>query len=357
MPFLRGAAACAGLIVFLFTPAPPLRALGLFEFLITALGWAWSRHNLKSFSARRTVSSLRVPRNDRLELVILAANRSRLPIHSCFFADTPGMLSVGADDARWLFTLPSDSTTALRYTIAGSTRGDFEIGPFRYRGSDPLGLFPFEVLVDDRAKVLVLPARIGLELPLDRGVPQGEIAARDPQYEDVTLTRSIRDYRSGDELKRVNWKATARLGRLCTNEYQNTLNGPLMIFCDLSAGRYPLKLRRDTAERVIETAAALVNLGAAKRQECGFASTGTERPFLKSGTANAQTVLDCLARLDLAAESEGGGEEDRAFFARAMAATPVGGRFFYLGPEMPDVLAEGRVFVKAAEYVYEYRRR
>ncbi len=357
MGVMRGFAAFAGLACFLFATNGPLRALGMFEFAVTALCWAYSRHCQASFTARRTVSSLRVPRNDRLELVILASNRSRLPLYSCFFGDTPGMLSVGADDARWLLTLPPESTVALRYTIAGSSRGDFGIGPFRFRGGDPLGLFPFDTRIDDRAEVLVLPARIDVDLRFDRGVPQGEIAARDLRYEDVTLCRSIRDYRAGDELKRINWKATARLGRLYTNEYLNTLNGPLMVFCDLSAGRYPLRLRRDQAERVIETAAALVNLAAEKRQECGFASTGTGRPFLKSGSAKAPTVLDCLARMDMAAERDGDTEIDRAFLARAIASTPVGGRCLYVGPDRPDILAEGRVFEKAAEYVYEYKRR
>ena len=71
---------------------------------------------------------------------------------------------MGADDARWLLTLPPESTVALRYTIAGSSRGDFGIGPFRFRGGDPLGLFPFDTRIDDRAEVLVLPARIDVDL-------------------------------------------------------------------------------------------------------------------------------------------------------------------------------------------------
>lgn len=355
-PF-RALAAFGGLAAFLFIPFAPLRALGLFEFATAALAWGYSLRARSAFSASRTVNALRVPRNDRLELVILAENKGRLPLYSCFFSDTPGMLSVGADDARWLLTMPPRTTVALRYSIAGSSRGDFGVGPFRFRGGDPLGLFPFELILKDTASVLVLPARIDFPLPFDRGIPQGAIAVRDRRYEDVTLYRSIRDYRGGDELKRVNWKATARLGRLCTNEYLDSLNGPVMLFCDLCARRYPLKLRRDTAERVIETAAALAAAAAAKRQECGLAAAGTLRPFFKAGASRGDAIIDTLARIDLAVEKEGDREADAELFQRALASVPAGGRFYYVGPVPPSELAEGRVFEKTAEYVYEYRER
>ncbi len=354
MAAFRVAVAMAGLVAFLCVPFAPVQWLGIFEFTVIALSWAWSARVRAGFTAERTVSELRVPRNDRLELVILATNKSRLPLYSFFFADTGGMLSVGADDARWLLTLPPRTTVPLRYSVVGSSRGDFEVGPMRFRGGDPLGLFPFEAVIEDRARVLVLPARVGIELAFDRGIPQGEVPLRDPRYEDVTLYRSIRDYRDGDELKRVNWKVTARLGRLCTNEYLDSLNSPVMVFCDLSAARYPLKLRRDVAERAIETAAALVSVAMARRQECGMASTGEGKPFFRTGVSRGQSILDALARTDLVPEREGSEDGDRELFARALTSLRNGGRFFYVGPGDPADLAGGSArFRRVSEYVHE----
>jgi len=356
MAALRAIVAVTGLVAFLCVPSRPVQALGLFEFAVIGLSWAYSARIRKSFSAERTVRALRVPRNDRLELVILATNRSRLPLYSCFFADAAGMLSVGADDARWLLSIPPRSTVALRYAVVGSARGDFEVGPMRFRGGDPLALFPFETEILDRAAVLVLPARIDLPLILDSGVPQGSVTVRDPRYEDVTLYRSIRDYRAGDELKRVNWKATARFGTLCTNEYLDSLNCPIMVFCDLSAGRYPLKLRRDLAERAIETAAALVTVAARTRQDCGLASTGTGRPFLRVGASRTDAIIDALARVDIEPERAESAALDGELFARALTSLAPGGRFFYVGPADPASLAgEGRAFRRVSEYVHEYR--
>lgn len=349
--------AAVGLIAYLVVPYRPVQAWGLFQFIIVFASWLWSRRLRESFAAERTVRELRVPRNDRLELVILATNRSRLPLYSVYFADSSGMLSVGADDARWLVTIPPRATVPLRYSIAGSARGEYEVGPFRLRGSDPLALFPFETRIDDRARVLVLPARIDVPIALDSGVPQGAITLRDRRYEDVTLYRSIRDYRSGDELKRINWKVTARLGRLCTNEYLDSLNCPLMIFCDLAASRYPLRLRRDIAERAIETAAAIVSLAAAHGQECGFASSGSGKPYVKVGSSRAAAIIDTLARIDLAQGGDEDASADRELFARARASLAPGGRLLLVGPADPaEIAGAGVAFSRLSELLHETRR-
>lgn len=347
--------AAVGLVVFLVVPSRPAQAWGLFQFTVVFVSWLWSRHLRESFTAERTVRALRVHRNDRLELVILATNRSRLPLFSVFFADTSGMLSVGADDARWLVEIPPRSTVPLRYSIAGSARGEYEVGPFRLRGSDPLGLFPFETKIDDRATVLVLPTRIDVPFAPDSGVPQGAITVRDRRYEDVTLYRSIRDYRAGDELKRVNWKVTARLGSLFTNEYLDSLNCPLMVFCDLASIRYPLRLRRETAERVIETAAAIVSLAGKLGQECGFASTGTGKPFVKAGSSRASAIIDALARIDL--DHGESADTDRELFARSRASLPPGGRLLVVGPaEIAELAGSPAGFAKISELLHETAR-
>lgn len=353
--------AAVALIAFLVSPSRPIQSAALFYLLLVGLSWLWSRHLRESLTVERTVSRLRVPRNERLELVILARNRSRLPIYSCLLSDFPGSLAAGADDGRWLLSIPPRSSVTLRYTVIGSSRGEYEVGPLRFRGSDPLCFFPFETVLERRASVMVLPARRESPLTLKEGIPQGSVTLRDPRYEDVTLFRSIRDYQNGDELRRINWKAAARLGKLYTNEFLDSLNCPVMVFCDLRSGAYPVRLRRDQAERVIETAAAAVRAAAQRGQECGFASTGEGQPFIHPGASRLDTILDELARIDL---SPGGIEgdsqalaSDRETFARARSVLRSGGRLLYAGPRDPAILAgEWMRFRELGESLYEHRR-
>ena len=62
------------LIVFLVSPSRPVQSAALFYCALVGLSWLWSRYLRRSVTVERTVSRLRVPRNERLELVILARN-------------------------------------------------------------------------------------------------------------------------------------------------------------------------------------------------------------------------------------------------------------------------------------------
>ena len=168
----------------------------------------------------------------------------------------------------------SRETRTVRYTIVGNHRGEYTVGPLQIASSDPLGLFPFKKIIKDSCTVLVRPARVDAPLAFNSGIPQGSISVHDPRFEDVTLYRSVRDYVAGDELKRINWKSSARFGKLFTNEYQDSLNCPVFVYLSLSANDYPLHLRHSLAESAIEVAAALIERASLMKQQCGFASSG-----------------------------------------------------------------------------------
>src|SRR5439155_1671090 len=42
----------------------------------------------------------------------------------------------------------------------------------------------------------------------------------------------VREYTAGDEVRRINWKASARLDRLFTNEYEGERSGDVVIVVD-----------------------------------------------------------------------------------------------------------------------------
>ena len=260
MKLLRTALALALLVVFLFFPGKAVQFISAFALLAGFFSWAYSRVLESGFTATRSIHTLRVARFDRLELSVTIANDSFLPVASCFLADAPGELSIAAEDGRWLFAIRAHEARVLRYVIVGNHRGQYTVGPIQISSSDPLGLFPFKKTIKDNCAILVRPARVDASLSLNSGIPQGSISVRDSRFEDVTLYRSVRDYIAGDELKRINWKSSARFGKLFTNEYQDSLNCPVFVFLSLSINDYPLHLRHSLAESAIEVAAAIIEL-------------------------------------------------------------------------------------------------
>jgi uncharacterized protein (DUF58 family) len=132
-----------------------------------------------------------------------------------------------------------------------------------------------------------------LELPNRKGLPAGNLPTPDRIYEDVTRYRSLREYIPGDDVRRIHWKASARLGSLHTVEYVPALFFPLVVLLNLSLEDYPEKNRYSLIERGVEMAASLVAHFVGLDQEVGLISSGALRPSAPAdeGSATTQVVV------------------------------------------------------------------
>ncbi|QFG68132.1 DUF58 domain-containing protein [Ornithinimicrobium pratense] len=107
----------------------------------------------------------------------------------------------------------------LRYTVRSRHRGAYTLGPVVLRQRDPFGLTFLTLQLSSRSEVLVLPRTHHLGEGRVRGTSRGSEGEM-PQMvalhgeDDV----SIRNYRDGDELRRVHWPATAHRGELMVRQ-------------------------------------------------------------------------------------------------------------------------------------------
>ncbi len=117
-------------------------------------------------------------------------------------------------------TLRSEETMSSACTLHGTRRGLFRVGPAVIETSDPLGLVR-RFRVDPEVRfVTVLPrtVEIGHRWPLGHR-PIHEVPRRS-LFEDPSRFLGVRDYRAGDSLRRIHWRATARSGRLQVKLYE-----------------------------------------------------------------------------------------------------------------------------------------
>lgn len=141
---------------------------------------------------------------------------------------------VVAGTNRAVVTLERDGTLHLVYSIRCDRRGEFEVGPARARSFDPLGLRVEDTVVAPPSVLVVAPAMEDLRrasLQPRRTRPWfGQIPSR--RIGAGTEFWGVREYVPGDEVRRLNWKASARLDRLCTNEYEGDRSGDVVIVLD-----------------------------------------------------------------------------------------------------------------------------
>ncbi|MCL2516468.1 MAG: DUF58 domain-containing protein [Microbacteriaceae bacterium] len=146
-------------------------------------------------------------------------------------------------------------TATLRYTARPRRRGAYLLGPVRVFRTDPFGLARCGYAVGE-SKVLLVTPRI---VELGRG---GADEARG-EGDDPELVRHAipsadevipRDYRAGDPLRRVQWRATARTGRLMVRQEEQRSSPESAVLLDTMTTR---SAAPEVFDRAVELVASL----------------------------------------------------------------------------------------------------
>ncbi len=128
-------------------------------------------------------------------------------------------------------------TKALRYGVSPRVRGDRAFGPMAALSRSPLGLLRSRVLAGGGESVRVFPDTSRF-LPSEALSPKQVLASLGVkparQRGGGTDFESLRDYVVGDDPRRIDWRATARRGRLVTRLHQHERNHTVMIAVDAS---------------------------------------------------------------------------------------------------------------------------
>ena len=316
----------------MFLPYKFLQALAISIVLIFAVSYIWARQLDKGLNVMRDNSEIKTVSFEKLTISFTIINNSRFPALLCYVLDNVPYLHVFEKKNERLLRLRAFEKKRIFYQVNSMNRGLFTAGPILIKTSDPLGLFQVIKEIECTQRILVRPARIQLKtIPLP-GLPQGSIKINNPIYEDITMRRAIREYKSGDELKRINWRASAKFNALFTNEYENTFDSPFFVFLNLAKDDYSLHLRHEKGEKAIEIAASIINIAARLKQRCGFAAYGSGFPYIKPAQNQADCILDILSLIQME-----DGKLDYDPQTKLKQELSSGTLLFIVGPEEVDI--------------------
>ena len=285
----------ASIIFFLICPFKLLQFLCLGIIGVILLSFFYAIVLKSNIQIERNTSALKLACKEKSEITFTIKNYSPLTAHVCYFFDSVPYFYVFNEGNKGVTALRPHEIKRITYKVTSQERGLFHAGPVRIRTSDPLGLFLIDMEISCPLEITVRPARIKLITEVVPGFPQGNLKINNPCYEDITMRRSIRDYMNGDELKRINWRASARFASLYTNQYENSFDAPLFVFLNLAEEDYDLHNRRYYSEKAIEIAASIIEKARVLRQRCGFAAYGTGFPYLPPRQNQSDSILDLLS--------------------------------------------------------------
>src|SRR5262245_31823035 len=192
-------------------------------------------------------------------------------------------------------SLRRGETRAVELKLRCTSWGALEFGPVLYRARDVLGLRSWDGEAGEPRFARVYPREETLRSlvpPLETQVFAGNRVAR-VKGEGIEFA-DLRAWQSGDRLRRVNWRASARRGSVWVNEQHPGPNSDLVLFLDSYADAGGSS--SGTHARAVRAAATLAHGYLGHKDRVGVIGFGGELSWLVPATGMRQlyTIVDTL---------------------------------------------------------------
>ncbi|MBK0867328.1 MULTISPECIES: DUF58 domain-containing protein [unclassified Saccharopolyspora] len=197
----------------------------------------------------------------------------------------------------------------LDYQVTPQLRGIHQIGPLRTRVGDPFGLAEFGHELGGRSRLVAVPRVVPLGgLPAGSGLGTGEDGTtrlRAGHGDDDTM---VREYRHGDDIRRVHWKSTAKRDELMVRVEERPWHGGVTVLLDRRTAAHRGSGAASSLEWAVSAAASIcAHLHAHDQQvrlitEDGAALAGGPGPF--DGGQDDSAMLEALAAVRPSAQRD-----------------------------------------------------
>ncbi len=204
--------------------APGLVAVGVIVALVWLLRSLWTRFGLRNVTYERKLGATRALVGEEISLELTVRNRKLLPLPWLQVEDfvSEGMTVSGRDlepsdqpgygILRTTWTLGWFQRATRRLDIVAARRGIYDFSAAHLRVADLFAPDSVESEQRDKLVYRVVPRHV----PVRASAPLSDLpgATKVPRglFEEPALFAGVRPYQPGDALRRIHWKASARLG-------------------------------------------------------------------------------------------------------------------------------------------------
>lgn len=237
--------------------------------------------------------------------------RRKIPFPFLYLAVEDGMehrlqKQTPPNSTRMIFYPGFKRTLTYTYEIPAVKRGEYQFLGTRLSTSDFFGLFKKRRFISQPSIMLVFPKYYEMN---DWSVfeKHDEETRRSKQefIEDRTSIAGARDYVPGDKLTSIDWKVTARSGKLMTKEFEEFTGQQFMIVLNNRLAEQSFAAE-DAYERGIELAASIVMYCYKKQLKVGLSVFGKRSEYFQLGTGEDQQrkLIRNLAQIEPEDESD-----------------------------------------------------
>jgi uncharacterized protein (DUF58 family) len=244
-------------------------------------------------------------------------------------AELPSMRGLARGSRR------SSAWPVLRYDLTPERRGIHEVGPLAVEEHDPFRLMGLRHVAGAASRLVVTPRLADLAAePGGRVSSEGESERVQRRADGGEDDLGTREYRVGDPLRRVHWRATARHGELMVRQEEQRSSPRSLVLLDTRADGFPMHADDDgDSDRAFERAVAFAASIGVHLQRGGYAvqlvetAGGSDAPAARPGdgaAAETELLLHLAEVRPTAADPDRDGvQEALADLRRSRRAVPI----------------------------------
>jgi uncharacterized protein (DUF58 family) len=244
-------------IVAMLTGQRDIMRIGLLVLLLPVVAAVLVARARLRMSCERHVEPAQVPLGSPLRGRLVLGQEGRLPAGILMLEDAvPADLGsrprflVDRADLSW--------RREVEYPLLGRVRGRFHTGPLMVRTTDPFGLVRLDRRFVATSEVMITPQVFPLPAMRAAGGAGSAGEARPHRIGVVGQDDAlVREYRQGDDVRRIHWRSTARLGALMVRREEQAWDPSASIILDSRARAHAGRGMHSSLEWAISAAASV----------------------------------------------------------------------------------------------------
>ncbi|MCX2743987.1 DUF58 domain-containing protein [Mangrovivirga sp. M17] len=230
----------------------------------------FKRYQDQYFSARRSHAKVLSLGNDNKVRIHLSKTIER-KLNGYFIDEVP--IKCQERNLRFNYDFGGLDHLTKTYSLHIVERGKYEFGDLRLFVNSPLKLFTKRITLPLSETVPAYPSVIDLKkynLHSIQSLQMFEGIKRIRRIGQSTEFEQIKDYVQGDEIKKINWKATGRTGKLKVNHYEEEKSQQIYSIIDRSRAMYMPFNKMSLTDYAVNASLILSNAAIQKNDKAGL---------------------------------------------------------------------------------------
>ena len=267
---------------------PAVFALAASILTVIPVAWLWKHLSLRNVAYERSLDKERAFPGESVAMTVQITNRKLLPVSWLEISDEIPLslpLENGAlmpthiprmGSLKQVLALRWYERVSRSYRLSCTERGVYDLGRVRLTSGDLFTLFEEHHDHHGDSRLVVFPRVWPLsDFGLPPKDPFGQRRAPRRLIEDPLSTVGVRDHRPEDGMRRIHWKATARMGQLQVRVYEPTASLESVIFLNVSTlEHYWQGVLPALFEGAISVAASIAVWAVGERHKVGLVTNG-----------------------------------------------------------------------------------